>query len=600
MPELEPAAGQSETIPPEQLEALRADVVREISLINNLVEEIGGGGASIDEVLPIPPVVRSKAPVPDWSDEQIASARRTAEELDYGAELDKTSGLSRHVVIVAAGLGWKMFSEEQVLDKEDSPTTAVYVGSAERTLSDAERGWLIKQEAMTEEELIELDQASVREVEGQPKQCTEYDLAVWMAKRRVAGPDNRDAICGIDPVTLPFGYEVSKDNPTLQKATGQLISVGMNGSESVVVLRVDQEWYEEQDTGKRKFRYRPDQAALMGFVADALTASNDDADVALIDSNAYLERLPDTIRAGLQNGRQFRLAYYGRRTLAEVKNADMLPAGPELNQLPGSLRVYRDQSIKLAKELGLDELELLTPREVQERMDVDEGATPITREEERQALDRFVAGLPLDDRAMEVLSLAVTRQGLKELSPQARRDLEEALSREEQRQADRAIVIRALTSGLEHESHVVNNRVLRRIEELRVGFPVELIPPVGSMIGSWYKDSSEKAFGILEKAVTDHRDLEGVEESRSAALELLESLVLQPKPKIRDRALQALQGVVDTPKLDVAARKRVRAILDQHPVTKPTPPRITFIPVDPNSPEEKEIGNSGNQESDDQ
>ena len=91
----------------------------------------------------------------------------------------------------------------------------------------------------------------------------------------------------------------------------------------------------------------------MRFVSDVLTANGDnDSPIGLITSNAYASRIPEAMRAGLKNGREFGVAMYGRETLAKVQDAPMKP-DTDLNQLPGELRVMHDNLQKLLSEVSI-------------------------------------------------------------------------------------------------------------------------------------------------------------------------------------------------------------------------------------------------------
>lgn len=325
---------------------------REIGLINDFIVEIGGEDADIDDVLPKPPQVRDEAPDPSWDNLQIESARKLAAQLGFGAEFNKHTGLEKHVGIIEGGKVWKMLAEESSLD-EEGPRDIIYAGTIFYIPADDERKVLIDQGVMTEEEMAELDANSSADVqEGEEKRFTQYDFAVWLAERRVKRLSGEEAG---KPEVMPFGYEVAEDNPTVYEPTGQFSRIGLGEDWSVSVLRVDRELYFDEDAGKMKFRYQPKPHNLVMFTADVLTASGSDQGVAYATSNAYADRQIDTLIAGVKNGRRLEVNIYGRKTLADVKNAEMEPAGPRLNQLPGALRDYHDKSEKLLDALGYRE-----------------------------------------------------------------------------------------------------------------------------------------------------------------------------------------------------------------------------------------------------
>jgi hypothetical protein len=135
----------------------------------------------------------------------------------------------------------------------------------------------------------------------------------------------------------------------VNEATGQLVHVGETSrGQAVQILRVDREIYEER--GESKYRFQPDSAALMGFVADAMEAQDQEGGVALVTGNTYASRQYDAIRAGVSRGREFGVAMYGRATIAAVRGIDMLPDSP-LNQLPDDLRSTYEKLRLLQAEL---------------------------------------------------------------------------------------------------------------------------------------------------------------------------------------------------------------------------------------------------------
>lgn len=291
----------------------------QIGAIAELVARFGGETAALDDVLPKPSSVRADDPEPNWTEEQVATARELAHSFGYGAEKDMLSGLAGGVRILEGGLAWKIAAEAQAFEKEGE-AVAVFAGSAYRTIREDETVFLKERLG------IEL-----------PAGSTEYTVAMALAKK-TAGADTQEP--------LPYGYQVAEGNHTMPEATGQLVKI----SDSVLVLRVDRENYEED--GKPKYRHQPSTEALMRFLSDVLSASGDQVSpVGLITSNTYASRVPDALRAGLKNNRQFGVAMYGRETIASVKAEPVTPDSP-LNQLPGDLRVMYDNLSKLLDELN--------------------------------------------------------------------------------------------------------------------------------------------------------------------------------------------------------------------------------------------------------
>jgi len=82
----------------------------------------------------------------------------------------------------------------------------------------------------------------------------------------------------------------------------------------------------------------------MTFMGEVLNRHGDtDTPVAMITSSTYASRVPDALRAGLQNGRQYAVGMYGRRTLLEEAQAPNAPKETPLNHMPGDLRMLHDR-----------------------------------------------------------------------------------------------------------------------------------------------------------------------------------------------------------------------------------------------------------------
>lgn len=300
-------------------------IIEQLSWLNQAAEIVGGSGATVEKTFDVPPQVRQEAPAPKWSEEQIASIREIAHRFGYGAEHDVPSGVYGGARITEGGLAWKIASEVEALKREEGLETIVFAGSPYRSIKDEERAFI------AERYEVEL-----------PEDATEYDLAHFFAQRQSSRLADQ-------PVAVAFGYKIAQGNSTVNENTGQLVHVGETSAGQVVqLLRVDREVYEEE--GKPKYRFQPDSAALMGFIADVMEAQGQVGGVALITSNTYASRQHDAIRTGLTRGREFGVAMYGRATIAAVRGIDMLPDSP-LNQLPGDLRVTYEKLQQLQLEL---------------------------------------------------------------------------------------------------------------------------------------------------------------------------------------------------------------------------------------------------------
>lgn len=313
------AEGQHSPDNPELKHSIEARVHEQIGQIENLAVAIGGEGSSVEDVFPEPPEVRQDAPRPEWTEEQIAAAREVAHGFGFGAEQDVSTDTHAAAVILEGGLAWKLAAEAAALNNED-PGTVIFAGSPHRVLREDEHEFV-------------RDRLGGTLKDG----ATEYDLAKFFANSFVGGREERD---------LGFGYQVAKDNNTVEGDTGQLLQVGELEGQDVLLLRVDRENYTDEE-GNMKYN-QPDSAALMRFVGDVMTRCGDEeTPVGLITSNTYASRTPDATRAGLKNGRLFAVGMYGRRTLAGVKGTEMTNDSP-LEQLPGDLWMlhYKLQALK--------------------------------------------------------------------------------------------------------------------------------------------------------------------------------------------------------------------------------------------------------------
>lgn len=311
---------------PELEASVEAKVNYQIGKLETLAVVIGGEGATVESVFPEPPEVRKDAPEPDWNEEQITAAREVAHEFGFGAEQNVPTGLEGGAFILEGGLAWKIAAELEVIADEDDPAAVIFAGSPNRKLRDDEKDFL-------------------REKYGTDlgEGATEYGLASFMADMYATTRDERD---------LGVGYDVAEGSKaiTTQGEAGQLLSVGRHGARTdVALIRVDREYY-TNEAGERKYN-QPDSAALMGFVADALTAHGDkDTPVGLVSGHTYASRVPDADRASLHHGRKFAVGMYGRQTMADVKGEDIKPDSP-LNQLPGDLFMMHFKLQALKAEL---------------------------------------------------------------------------------------------------------------------------------------------------------------------------------------------------------------------------------------------------------
>ena len=308
-------------------ESIKEKIMEQIRWITDLAAELGNEGDLLSDVFALPPEVRDDAPMPDWADEQEAKAREVGRRFGYGAEQDVNSGLIGGVRIAEGGKVWKIMAEVEAIKQEHQPTVVMIAGSPHRKLGEDEITFL-------------RDQHNLHMPEG----ATEYDAAKWVSERFADGQIDEQLR------VLDFGYEIAEGNVVVQQPTGQLVHIGETSSgQSVQLLRVDRENYEED--GVAKYRYQPNTANLMNMVSAFLKLKGDETSpVALATSNTYASRQTEPIRAGLSNGRPFGVVMYGRQTLRELNAA--VPAELPLNHLPGDLRQMHDNLQSLLSELS--------------------------------------------------------------------------------------------------------------------------------------------------------------------------------------------------------------------------------------------------------
>ncbi|HSX45694.1 MAG TPA: hypothetical protein VLG27_01665 [Candidatus Saccharimonadia bacterium] len=310
---------------------------------------IGGEKATIEEVFPLPPDVRDEAPDPDWNEEQEATARALGERLGYAAEQNVPSGTVGGVALVEGGKDWKIRAEVEALVDEDV-WAVVISGSPHRKIGNDEKEFRIaecKQRLDKDPDITTEKKQELLDLFTQAQDdVTEYDLAVENALDLVRDGSG-------SPTVLPYGYSLAEGNPLVYEKTGQFVLYGKDEKgRDVIVMRVDREDYEDEESSKWKYRHQPDPMRRMGIIADILAANDEtDTPVVFMTSNAYAERQVDAVRAGLKYGRQFAAAMYGRATLAFVKGEEMLPDA-RLNQLPGAIRIMYENNKKLLAELA--------------------------------------------------------------------------------------------------------------------------------------------------------------------------------------------------------------------------------------------------------
>ncbi len=297
-------------------------------------------GASIEDTFPFPMAspdeARRDSPAPILNSEEEVALREIAGRFGIGGERDVTledAGLpDGHVAFFEAGLVWKMKAESETETENTAASAYFYAGSPFVKATPREKEFQIERMGVASEEVRE----------------TQYEEARLVAESQ---PGYKALP---EPVILPFGYTVDEERALIREKTGQFIKIGTRNDKPVILFRTDREDYiGVDDKGKPKpmYRYQPDQAEILGFVADMLTAEgNDQTAVGLVTSNTYSSRVIDAVRAGVNRGRQFGVAMFGRNTLATVKGEDA-PEPTELMQIPGELRVAHFKLGQLLEEI---------------------------------------------------------------------------------------------------------------------------------------------------------------------------------------------------------------------------------------------------------
>ena len=350
-------------IDPALLASIGERVGAEVALLEQTAEFVGGEGATVEDVFPLPTKERRDAPMPEWADdeEKVAKVREVAHSFGYGAEEDTPSGLQGGRRVLRGGLYWKIVAEEAALGGESEVADVTFSGSPNRKLNDAEREaiqadidsedlFVTASEVADEPDEIELTRSRIRRTRLAQllrPDTTEYDMVFALALNRAGS-----SLSGV--AELPYGYEIEPGNKIsiTDQPTGQYLHMGTTpDGQSVRVLRVDQQMYPGDEPGK-EVRSQPDSASLLEFTSHVADGEGAPIDaIAIVDSNTYAASVIEAVRASLRDGQhQFGVVMYGRQTLASAKRANMQPDMP-LNQIPGEFRARYISLVSLREEL---------------------------------------------------------------------------------------------------------------------------------------------------------------------------------------------------------------------------------------------------------
>lgn len=291
---------------------------------------IVAGDPSIDPLIAFPEksmheenVARADAKGADLTLDQETQLREVAGRFGIGGNQDVPSGAEHQ--LEEGGKPWKV--EAQLKNSiSDNTKSIIMCGWPGRLLGDDEKQYL------------ELRYGRVS--------SDEYQMVRQVVEAHPGFvADDSDEV-------LPFGYDIHNDNALVGEATGQLTQIGRIDNIPVLMLRIDNDWEmvfdEKTQTEKRAPRNRPDSAAVMQFVSFVLKACGDEtSSIGFNTSNTYASRAIDTVRAGYELGRTFKVGMYGRETLKSTL-APNIPDATPLNQIPGELRIMHEKLQLLA------------------------------------------------------------------------------------------------------------------------------------------------------------------------------------------------------------------------------------------------------------
>ncbi len=304
-------------------------------ILRAAVEVVSPGNTEADvlEVFPKSGEVRCEGEVIDLTPIQEASLREVVAQLGAGRRTDRTAeqiGISPgYDADIEGGLAWKVLAELKVAADAG---TFIMAGSPHRQVGPGEVGFL--------------SERGIPFAGG-----SEYKM-VRSIVEAVPGFVKNEA----GDAVLPFGYDIDNNHQLTQKPSGQFKLIGHLDGREVIWMRVDRENYiDEADGGKPKYRKQPDVRDRLRILSDIRAARGDnETPVVCVDSSTYQpSRDVDGVRVALlpqSKGRQFGVVTYGMDTLGNIKGESSAP--PVLANVLGEIHRTAEQMAKLRLELA--------------------------------------------------------------------------------------------------------------------------------------------------------------------------------------------------------------------------------------------------------
>lgn len=264
------------------------------------------------------------------------------EDVEFGVELTADQEVAFRSAMAELGIGRESNRDAAMVGLPDGYLALLEGGQAHKMLAElnitaetAIRPRAIILAGDTERAIPEKEQEVTARVLGINREqvgATEAAVAEQILR---AHPD----FVPEDESVLPYGYTI--DGELLDEQTGQLRRIGTIGEIPAVVMRIDREWYEDEQ-GERKFR-RIDNFAKMKIVSQIEVGNA----IGFVSSSTYQPSIEiDALRAAQETGSMIQVPTYGTAELARVKQ-EALPQPPALQQLAGEAYKTAQQLAKL-------------------------------------------------------------------------------------------------------------------------------------------------------------------------------------------------------------------------------------------------------------